>query len=72
MHSQMKSVGATIAVLAALAAWAGGDEYHQRTPDQKRAQDELLFLLTFDGFNARADVAKAAWIRSRRRTSTSV
>ena len=58
MHSQMKSVGATIAVLAALAAWAGGDEYHQRTPDQKRAQDELLFLLTFDGFNARADVAK--------------
>ena len=42
-HFQMKFAGATIAVLAALAAWAGGDEYHQRTPDQKRAQDDLLF-----------------------------
>ena len=53
----MKKVLLLLVILGACGVRAA-DEYVSRSADEKRRADELLFLLTFDGFNAKADVAK--------------
>ena len=53
----MRELICSIAVLATVLASAE-DEFRQIPTAQKSAGDDLAFLLTFDGYNAKADVAK--------------
>ena len=53
----MRELLCSIAVLATVLASAE-DEFRQVPTAQKSAGEDLAFLLTFDGYNAKADVAK--------------